>query len=109
MNLDQVKELVNSSPASMFTKEDVIKLVDSLEVSTKKSDKEYATLFLGFLENFIYDSDLNEAIEVDYASIGLSIDYDNRVIVEDVSAEINTNVFLRLFKDYIDYKADNEL
>jgi hypothetical protein len=109
MNLDQVKELVNSSPASIFTKEDVIKLVDSLEVSTPKSDKEYATLFLGFLENFIYNEDLNEAIEVDYSSIGLSIDYDNRVVVDEVSADIKMSVFLRLFKDYIDYKADNEL
>jgi hypothetical protein len=109
MNLDQVKELVNSSPASMFTKEDVIKLVDSLEVSTPKSDKEYATLFLGFLNNFIRSEDLNEVLEVDYDSIDLSIDYDNRVVVDGASAEINANEFLRLFKNYIDYKADNEL
>jgi hypothetical protein len=109
MNLDQVKELVNSSPASMFTKEDVIKLVDKLEVSTPKSDKEYATLYLGFLNNFIRNENLEEAIEVDYDTIGLSIDYDNRVVVDEVNTEIDANVFLRLFKDYIDYKADNEL
>jgi hypothetical protein len=109
MNLDQMKELVNNSPASMFTKEDVIKLVDSLEVSTPKSDKEYATLFLGFLENFIRNEDLNDAIEVDYNNIGLSLDYDNRVVVDEVSADIKADVFLRMFKGFMDYKADNEL
>ena len=108
MNLDQMKELVNNSPASMFTKEDVIKLVDSLEVSTPKSDKEHVTLFLGFLETFIRYEDLNEAIKIDYNNINLSMD-NNTVIVDDVSTDIDANIFLKLFKGYIDYKADNEL
>ena len=105
MNLDQMKELVNNSPASMFTKEDVIKLVNSLEVNTTKSDKEHATLFLGFLKAFLENNDLD--FEIDYDSAELDLDYNNKVSVNSISVSLDVDNFMSSFKYAVDDAIDN--
>jgi hypothetical protein len=112
MNLIQATELVNSSASSIFTKDDVIKILSQVEVEAEvvpdtKSDQEYAKLFIGFLSDFLQNENLDETIEVDYESAEFDLGYNNVITLDNVNAEINYSEFLKKFKNAIDYAIDN--
>jgi hypothetical protein len=110
MNLIQATELVNSSASSIFSKDDVIKILNQVEVEVApdtKSDQEYAKLFIGFLSDFLQNENLDEAIEVDYESAEFDLGYNNVLTLDNVNVEINSSEFLKKFKNAMDYAIDN--
>jgi hypothetical protein len=110
MNLIQATELVNSSASSIFSKDDVIKILSQVEVEVTpdtKSDQEYAKLFIGFLSDFLQNENLDEVVEIDYESAEFDLGYNNVLTLHNVNAEINYSEFLKKFKNAMDYAIDN--
>jgi hypothetical protein len=110
MNLVQATELVKDCISSIFSKEDVIKILSQVEVEAapeKKSDQEYAKLFIGFLSDFLQNENLDDLIEIDHESAEFDLGYNNVLTLDNVNAEINYSEFLRKFKNAMDYAIDN--
>jgi uncharacterized Fe-S cluster-containing MiaB family protein len=110
MNLIQATELVNSSASSIFSKEDVIKILNQVEVEAapeKKSDQEYAKLFIGFLSDFLQNENLDEVVEIDYESAEFALGCNNVITLDNVNAEIDYSEFLKKFKNAMYYAIDN--
>jgi hypothetical protein len=110
MNLIQATELVINSASSIFSKDDVIKILSQVEVEATpdtKSDQEYAKLFIGFLSDFLQNENLDEVVEIDYDSAEFDLGYNNQITLENVNAEISSSAFLRKFKNAMDYAIDN--
>lgn len=111
MNLSQAIELVNNSASSIFSKDDVIKILSQVkveEVVETKHKEVPAILFMGFLSEFLHNENLEEEIEIDYDSAEFSLDYNNRVVLENVNVEVKVESILSRFKKAIDYAMDNE-
>jgi hypothetical protein len=105
MNLIQATELVNSSASSIFSKDDVIKILSQVEVEAApdtKSEREYAKLFIGFLSDFLQNENLDEVVEIDYESAEFDLGYNNQITLDNVNAEINSSEFLKKFENVID-------
>jgi hypothetical protein len=111
MTKQNVIELVNVSPASIFTREDVVKLIDRIdvpavdetvdvveepadtvveEVLEDEADvisferQEFIRVMRGIVEDRLNDINLKR-----YADVQLSMDYDNHVSVEDITYEFD--------------------
>lgn len=112
MNLSQATELVNNSASSIFSKDDVIKILSQVEVGviieTKSDLKERAKLFIGFLSDFLNNENLDEEIEIDYDSAEFNLGYNNQITLDIVNVEIKVEKFIHKFKQAVDYAIDNE-
>ncbi len=111
MTKQNVIELVRVSPASIFTREDVVKLIDRIDVPTvdetvdvveepadtvveevleDEADvisferQEFIRVMRGIVEDRLNDINLKR-----YADVQLSMDYDNHVSVEDITYEFD--------------------
>ena len=112
MTKQNVIELVNVSPASIFTREDVVKLIERIddvpavdetvdvveetadtvveEVLEDEADvisferQEFIRVMRGIVEDRLNDINLKR-----YADVQLSMDYDNHVSVEDITYEFD--------------------
>jgi hypothetical protein len=82
MTKEQVISKVNESAGSLFTKEDVIKLIESIEGTTNIDFEELTNR----LEAIIDDAD-NEGIEVNSRRCEFSISNGNEIEIEDVHFE----------------------
>jgi hypothetical protein len=82
MTKEQVINKVNESAGSLFTKEDVIKLIESIEGTTNIDFEELTNR----LEAIIDDAD-NEGIEVNSRRCEFSISNGNEIEIEDVHFE----------------------
>jgi hypothetical protein len=112
MTKQNVIELVRVSPASIFTREDVVKLIERIddvpavdetvdvveetadtvveEVLEDEADvisferQEFIRVMRGIVEDRLNDINLKR-----YADVQLSMDYDNHVSVEDITYEFD--------------------
>jgi hypothetical protein len=112
MTKQNVIELVRVSPASIFTREDVVKIINSIddvpavdetvdvveepadtvveEVLEDEADvisferQEFIRVMRGIVEDRLNDINLKR-----YADVQLSMDYDNHVSVEDITYEFD--------------------
>jgi hypothetical protein len=82
MTKEQVISKVNESAGSLFTKEDVIRLVESIEGTTAIDFEELANR----LEAIVDEAD-NEGIEVNSRRCEFSICNGNEIEIEDVHFE----------------------
>jgi hypothetical protein len=82
MTKEQVISKVNESAGSLFTKEDVIKLIESIEGTTNIDFDELANR----LEAIVDEAD-NEGIEVNSRRCEFSISNGNEIEIEDVHFE----------------------
>lgn len=82
MTKEQVINKVNESAGSLFTKEDVIKLIESIEGTTNIDFDELANR----LEAIVDEAD-NEGIEVNSRRCEFSISNGNEIEIEDVHFE----------------------
>ena len=112
MKKEFVLQLVENSASSIFSREDVIKLINSVEgggrVITVTEIGAAIDRLVGSLEN-------NEEELVDLDSVELSLDYNNKVEVErirvnfDYIREALENTFMDLGEEEVEEKAENEL
>lgn len=86
-SVEVVKEQVGVSLGSLFTKEDVIKIIDSIEVGGTMSPNEDIEEHLESMENLIeeLESDV-EDISVDEDNVEFGLD-GNRLYVEEVELD----------------------
>ena len=99
MTKQNVIELVNVSPASIFTREDVVKLINRIDdVPAIGETAEISEEVLGDEDRIIsvkrselieviresIEGELNNLDIARYADVTLSMDYDNHVQVEDI-------------------------
>jgi hypothetical protein len=100
MNLIEIKESVINSPASMFTKDDVLALITKIE-STPKNDTEEFERFCECLEQFMDNSQMPDFLELnyDFATIDL---YNREITVTDVPVRFDNDTFMYEFKNAID-------
>jgi hypothetical protein len=82
MTKEQVISKVNESAGSLFTKEDVIKLIESIEGTTKIDFEELANR----LESIVDDAD-NEGIEVNSRRCEFNICNGNEIEIDSVHFE----------------------
>ena len=88
MNKNQAIENVSNSVASLFTKEDVISLIEKIEMEQKGFDllkykiRELSCQIASLVKSKIDDANL----EVEYPNF--SISYDNRIMLEEYSITI---------------------
>ena len=104
MKLTEAKELLNNNISSIYTKQDVLSLLDRLD--TGSSIENITELFNKIRSEF--SSDLTRVIEriVDKDDIKLEL-YGNEIIIDDV--EIDTDVIIGVLEDVLDsLEADFE-
>jgi len=82
MTKEQVISKVNESAGSLFTKEDVIRLIESIEGTTKIDFEELANR----LESIVDDAD-NEGIEVNSRRCEFNICNGNEIEIDSVHFE----------------------
>ena len=96
MNKQQAIEQVNASVGSLFSKSDVIEIINSLETAPTNTDAKASELILKMREKIAtlfsqMKSDAEDA-SVDTDGAQFEINYDNRVCISnpnDLSVEIN--------------------
>ena len=104
MKLTEAKELLNNNISSIYTKQDVLSLLDRLD--TGSSIENITELFNKIRSEF--SSDLTRVIEriVDKDDIKLEL-YGNEIIIDDV--EIDTDVIEGVLSDVLEsLEADFE-
>ena len=118
--LDQAKELVNDSFPSIFSKEDVTKLLESIEVPeqeevplgkfnpTEEEIEELAQEIASQIED-----DVDSIVDASDADFDISIDYDRRLeITIDGGITIDTSeierIVYRAIQKFIEEMAEKE-
>ncbi len=100
MKKEFVLQLVENSASSIFTKEDVINLINSIEEGSGRkittNDIERA------IENVISWADNNTTDIVDYDSVDLELSYDNKVEVSHVPLQLE-NLREALENNFMDF------
>ena len=100
MKKEFVLQLVENSASSIFSKEDVIKLINSVEEGSGRkittNDIERA------IENVISWADNNTTDIVDYDSVDLELSYDNKVEVSHVPLQLE-NLREALENNFMDF------
>jgi hypothetical protein len=97
IKLTEAKELLNNNISSIYTKQDVLSLLDRLDM---ESDTEHITeLFKKIKAEF--SSDLTHVLEriVDKDDVRLELN-GNEIYIEDI--EINTDVIESVLEDVLD-------
>jgi len=85
-NVNDVRKSVEESISSIFTKEDVMKLIDSIEVSESSKvsfDEDFVDELMNLVESI--ESDV-EGIEVDEDNVEFGLD-GNRLYIESVDID----------------------
>jgi hypothetical protein len=91
MNKQEAITQVQDCISSVFSKEDVIKLIEQID-----SDKIKLQRYLDFLDKIgsqlgrKWESDSHEVI--DYESADFSIDYNKRVVLEDICLNVDSMI-----------------
>jgi len=106
MKKDLVLHSVKHSVSSIFTKDDVLKLIESIE-QEQQTNQVYDLIkkLQDLQENISYRfQNLNSDEIVDYDSVEFSIGYNNRLEVEDVSLNVDnlTDIVIDSFSCLID-------
>ena len=106
MKKDLVLHSVKHSVSSIFTKDDVLKLIESIE-QEQQTNQVYDLIkkLQDLQENISYKlQNLNSDEVVDYDSVEFSIGYNNRIEVEDVSLNVDnlTDIVIDSFSCLID-------
>ena len=91
--LDQAKELVNSSFPTIFSKEDVINLLGSIEIpeaeeKTSKSKFSLSREQIDLLAEKIasrMEDDQDDIIDTDDIDYDIDVDYDRRIKIENIT------------------------
>lgn len=107
---DQYKQNVSSAYPSIYTKDDVSKLLDDLSNELQPSDLE--DLWDEYILDGIYDEVFNsvnkkikECYEIDSDDCELSLDYNNTIVVENVAISFDKETL----SDYITTGIKNYL
>jgi len=120
LTLDQAKELVNDSFPSIFSKEDVTKLLESIEVPeqeevplgkfnpTEEQMEELAQEIASQIED-----DVDSIVDTSDADFDISVDYDRRLdITVDGGITIDTpaieRIVYRAIQKFIEEMAEKE-
>ena len=112
MKKDLVLHSVKHSISSIFTKDDVLKLIESIEQEQSNQVYEMIKKLQDLQENISYKlQNLNSDEVVDYDSVEFSIGYNNRIEVEDVSLNVDnlTDIVIDSFSCLIDELRELEL
>lgn len=99
MNFNQAKESIISSPASMFTKDDVLALLHKIE--NGKDDTVEFNRFCECLEQFMHNSNMQDFTELDYSNAEIEL-YDKEISVTEVPVFFDNDSFIYQFKNAID-------
>jgi len=91
--LDQAKELVNSSFPTIFSKEDVTKLLESIEVPEAEEETPKGKFFLSreqiasLAEKIAsrMEDDQDDIIDTDDIDYDIDVDYDRRINIENIT------------------------
>ena len=112
MNKQEAITQVQDCISSVFSKEDVIKLIEQID-----SDKIKFQRYQGFLDKISlqlerkWESDSHEII--DYESADFSIDYNKRVVLEDICLNVDTIIddVVSVIKDEFEklYELEEEI
>lgn len=86
MNKNQAIENVSNSVASLFTKEDVISLIEKIEMEQKGFDLEKFKELSEKVTSLVRNTIGNANLEVEHPNF--SISYDNRIMLEEYSITI---------------------
>jgi hypothetical protein len=113
MKKQNVLEVVQNSVSSIFTKDDVLKLIESIE-QEQQTNQVYDLIkkLQDLQENISYKfQNLCSDEVVDYDSVEFSIGYNNRIEVEDVSLNVDnlTDIVVDSFSCLIDELRELEL
>ena len=89
MKKENVLLVVKGSISSIFTKEDVINLINSIEESNSNLEKVISKLE-NLQSTISYNfQNLSSDEVVDYSSVELNINYNNQIEIEDMSLNID--------------------
>ena len=105
MKKEFVLQLVENSASSIFTREDVIKLINSVEGGGRKisvDDIERA------IENVISWADNNESDVVDFDSVEFELAYNNKIEVTNVPLQLE-NLREALENNFMDFGEADDL
>ena len=105
MTKEFVLQLVENSASSIFSREDVIKLINSVEGGGRVisvNDIERA------IENVISWADNNESDVVDFDSVEFEISYNNRIEVTNVPLQLE-NLREALENNFMDFGEADDL
>lgn len=100
MNFNQAKDSIINSPASMFTKDDVLAIITKIESSPKDDTVEFKR-FCECLEQFMDESRMPDFIEIEYDSVEIEL-YNRELTVTDVPVRFDNDSFIYQFKNAID-------
>ena len=112
MKKDLVLHSVKHSISSIFTKDDVLKLIESIEQEQSNQVYDLIKKLQDLQENISYRfQNLTSDEVVDYDSVEFSIGYNNRIEVEDVSLNVDnlTDIVIDSFSCLIDELRELEL
>jgi len=95
--VNQTIELVNNSPASLFSKEDVVKLLTALEVTAAVPTSEMIDKLMDLVEDNLRNVDSEDMVDKSTAEFSLdgnqieldSVEVDSSYIVDEVQSAIN--------------------
>ena len=105
MKKEFVLQLVENSASSIFTREDVIKLINSVEGEGRKisvDDIERA------IDNVISWADNNESDVVDFDSVEFELAYNNKIEVTNVPLQLE-NLREALENNFMDFGEADDL
>jgi len=95
--VNQTIELVNNSPASLFSKDDVVKLLTALEVTAAVPTSEMIDKLMDLVEDNLRNVDSEDMVDKSTAEFSLdgnkieldSVEVDSSYIVDEVQSAIN--------------------
>jgi hypothetical protein len=97
MNLIEIKESVINSPASMFTKDDVLALITKIE-SVPKDDIVEFEKFCNCLKEFMDNEPMEEYIEQDLDRAEIELNY-KELTITDVPVRFDNSTFIYNFNN----------
>ena len=91
--LDQAKELVNSSFPTIFSKEDVMNLLGSIEIPEAEEETPKGKFFLTEVQIELLaekiasrmEDDQDDIIDTDDIDYDIDVDYDRRINIENIT------------------------
>ncbi len=91
--LDQAKELVNSSFPTIFSKEDVMNLLGSIEIPEAEEETPKGKFFLTGVQIELLaekiasriEDDQDDIIDTDDIDYDIDVDYDRRINIENIT------------------------
>ena len=109
--LDQAKELVNTSFPTIFSKEDVMKLLNSIEEVEEKEEVEGGKFSLSEEEISILveriaskiEDEVDDVVDTSDLDFDIDVDYDRRINIEvSGGVQIDTSLIERITSNIIE-------